>query len=142
MDFAETYGPWAIIAGASEGVGSAFATAVAERGVNVVLLSRRQRVLDDLAAQITSATGAEARTLAVDLAEPTATDQIVTATSDLDLGLLMYCAGADPKYQHFLDGPVDDALSHSCSATASCRCGCAITSHRRWWRGDEAGSSS
>jgi len=43
MTFADRYGPRALVAGASEGIGSAFAKAVAERGVNVVLLARRHR---------------------------------------------------------------------------------------------------
>ena len=47
--FADRYGPWALVAGASEGVGAAYARAMAERGLNVVLLARRQTVLDELA---------------------------------------------------------------------------------------------
>ena len=49
-DFREKYGPWALVAGASDGVGAAFAEGLAERGVNVVLLARRQAVLDQVAA--------------------------------------------------------------------------------------------
>ena len=46
--FFERYGPWALVVGASEGVGAAYPRAMAERGLNVVLISRRQAVLDDL----------------------------------------------------------------------------------------------
>ena len=69
MTFAAKYGPWALVAGASDGVGAAFAQALAERGVNVVLVARRQAVLDEVAAGIAARTGVETRTLAVDLAE-------------------------------------------------------------------------
>ena len=69
-DFAERYGPWAVVAGASEGVGKAFAWAMATRGINVVLLARRQNALDDVAAAIRADTGVEARAVALDLAEP------------------------------------------------------------------------
>ena len=48
-EFAKRYGPWAVVAGASNGTGEAWARAVAARGVNVVLLSRRQAALDDVA---------------------------------------------------------------------------------------------
>ena len=48
MTFAEKYGPWALVAGASDGVGAAFAEGLAERGLNVVLVARRQAVLDDV----------------------------------------------------------------------------------------------
>src|SRR5215469_13347967 len=96
--FAERYGPWAVVAGASEGVGECFAQAVAERGVNVVLLARRQEVLDEVADSIRAATGVDVRPVGIDLATEAAMDQIRSATKDLDVGLMMYCAGADPNY--------------------------------------------
>ena len=110
-DFADRYGPWALIAGASDGVGAAFARAIAERGVNVVLLARRQAVLDEVAAGIRSDTGVEARTLVVDLARPDAVATVVDAVAGLDVGTLVYCAGADPSYEPFLDQPLDAHLS-------------------------------
>jgi len=109
-DFAKRYGPWAVVAGASDGVGSAFAAAVAERGVNVVLLARRRAVLDDVAGQIRADSGVEVRAVPVDLAAPDAMATIADATKDVDVGLLMYCAGADPKIEPFLSSPVDVAL--------------------------------
>ena len=54
MTFATRYGPWAIVAGASDGLGAAFAAGIAERGVNVVLLSPRQSALDHVAAELSS----------------------------------------------------------------------------------------
>ena len=108
--FVDRYGPWALVAGASEGVGAAFARAVAERGCNVVLLARRQDALDDVAATIRAETGAETRAVAVDLARDDAMRAIVDATSGLDVGLVMYCAGADPNYEPFLANPVEIPL--------------------------------
>jgi short-subunit dehydrogenase len=107
--FATKYGPWALVAGASDGLGAAFATGLAERGVNVVLLARRQAVLDHVAAEIESHTGAQTRTLAIDLARPDAAAAIAKATSDLEIGFLVYCAGADPNYRHFLDDSIEAA---------------------------------
>ena len=86
----------------------AFAEGLAERGVNVVLLARRQAVLDEVAAGIESRTGVQTRTLAVDLAERDAST-IADATADLDVGFLVYCAGADPDFQPFLANPVSAA---------------------------------
>lgn len=111
MEFAAKYGPWALIAGASDGVGAAFATGLAERGVNVVLLARRQAVLDQVAAQINSSTSVQTRTLAVDLAQPDAAAVIAEATGDLEIGSLVYCAGADPDFAPFLASPVEAAES-------------------------------
>jgi short-subunit dehydrogenase len=107
--FATKYGPWALVAGASDGVGAAFANGLAERGVNVVLLARRQQVLDQVAAEIESRTSAQTRILAVDLAHPDATAAIAEATADLEIGFLVYCAGADPNYQPFLANPIAPA---------------------------------
>src|ERR1700723_1783015 len=109
MTFATKYGPWALVAGASDGVGAAFAEALAERGVNVVLLARRQAVLDQVAADIGSRTPAQTRTLAVDLARPDAASVIAAATKDLEIGFLVYCAGADPNYEPFLANPIEAA---------------------------------
>jgi short-subunit dehydrogenase len=108
--FADRYGPWAVVAGASEGVGAAYARAVAERGLNVVLLARRQAVLDDVAGAISAETGVETRAVAVDLAADGAVPAVVEATEGLDVGMLMYCAGADPNYEPFLANPIEVAL--------------------------------
>ncbi len=110
-DFRARYGPWGLVAGASDGVGEAIAWALARRGVHVALLARRRPLLDDLADRIRAATGVEARVLAVDLARDDAPDQVVAATADLEIGLVAYCAGADPAYAPFLDQPVDAAVA-------------------------------
>ncbi len=109
--FAGRYGPWALVAGASEGVGTAYARAMAERGLNVVLLARRQAALEEVASSIRAATGVETRAVAVDLAAHDAMAKILDATSGLDVGMLMYCAGADPNYEPFLENPVETALT-------------------------------
>jgi len=110
-DFADRYGPWALVAGASDGVGAAYARAMAERGLHVVLLARRQALLDEVAAGLRVDFGVEARAVGVDLASADAVSEIARATEGLEIGMLMYCAGADPSYAPFLDGPVERALS-------------------------------
>jgi uncharacterized protein len=110
VKFADRYGPWAVVAGASEGVGSAFAAEVARRGCNVLLLARRQAVLDEVADGIRAESGVEVRAVAVDLAEPDAATRVIGATAGIDVGLLLYTAGADANYQPFLANPVETAL--------------------------------
>jgi short-subunit dehydrogenase len=107
----DKYGPWAVIAGASDGVGEQFAREVGKRGINVVLLARRQNRLDDVAAQIRAESGVETRAVAVDLVDRSATAAVAAATEDLDVGLFVYCAGADPDYKHFLTNSVEAAES-------------------------------
>ena len=90
MSFAEKYGPWAVVLGASEGLGEAFARGIATRGVNVVVVARRaeplQRVADGL--------GVEARSIALDLASATFLDDLQSITHDLEVGLVVYNAAA------------------------------------------------
>ena len=101
-DFTEKYGPWAVVAGASEGVGSSVARLLGERGMNVVLTARRQAVLDEVAATVKT----ETRTVAMDLSLPGADAALAAATDDLEVGLLIYNAGADPHASRFLDKPL------------------------------------
>ncbi|OMC44936.1 SDR family NAD(P)-dependent oxidoreductase [Mycobacterium sp. IS-1264] len=108
-DIAQRYGPWALIVGASDGCGALFAERLAQEGVNVALVARRQHLLDTVADAIHERTGAETRTLAIDLTEADASQSIIDATADLEVGMLVYCAGGDPNYQPFLANPVSAA---------------------------------
>jgi short-subunit dehydrogenase len=108
-DIAQRYGPWAVIVGASDGCGALFAERLAQEGVNVALVARRQRLLDSVAEAIHERTGVETRTLAIDLTEADASQSIIDATADLEVGMLVYCAGGDPNYQPFLANPVSAA---------------------------------
>jgi len=114
VEFIEKYGPWALVAGASEGVGASYAEALADRGLNVVLLARRQEALDEVAARIRTTSGVETRTLAIDLASADAAASVTAALADLEIGFLVYCAGADADYAALLDNPVStaEALIH------------------------------
>jgi uncharacterized protein len=102
MEFAEQYGPWAVVAGASDGIGASVARLLGERGVNVMLVARRQAVLDEVAATVE----AETRTVALDLSVEGADEALAKAAEGLDVGLLVYNAGADPNASRFLDQPL------------------------------------
>jgi len=116
-EFSEKYGPWALLVGASDGVGALFAERLADEGVNVALVARRQHVLDEVAAGIRERTNAETRTFAIDLTDPDTSQRIIEATDDLEVGMLVYCTGGDPNYQPFLANPVsaaEDLLQRNC----------------------------
>jgi short-subunit dehydrogenase len=100
---AARYGPWAVVAGGSEGVGAEFALQLAGAGLNLVLIARKQAPLEETAATARGL-GVEVRTLAMDLVEATAVTRIVDATADLEVGLLIYNAGANTYSKEFLDG--------------------------------------
>lgn len=103
MNFAQHYGPWALIAGASEGTGAEFARQLAEQGVNLILVARRQGPLDALAAAIRAAHGVECVTAAIDLARPDSARAMLVAAGDRDVGMLILNAGADTNGAFFLD---------------------------------------
>ena len=113
-DFAERYGPWAVVAGASEGIGASVARLLGARGVNVVLVARGRSALDETAASI----GTDTRTIVLDLSTPGADEALASATADLDVGLLVYNAGADPHMARFLDKPAavwQELLARNCT---------------------------
>src|SRR5829696_6441972 len=87
------YGPWVVIAGGSEGVGSEFARMLAEDGFNLVLIARKRAPLEDTARRCREL-GVEVRALSLDLLEPESVSRVVEATSDIEVGLLIYNAGA------------------------------------------------
>lgn len=105
MTDVSAYGPWAVIAGGSEGVGAEFAALLAAAGVNLVLIARKPEPLERTAARCRQM-GVQTRTLAVDLVDNVA--EVIAATSDLEVGLLIYNAGANTCSEEFLDGTLPD----------------------------------
>ncbi len=96
-----------MVAGGSEGVGAEFARQLATAGINLVLIARKPGPLDETADSC-RALGIEVRTLAVDLVSADAVRQITDATSDIEVGLLIYNAGANTCSEPFLDGALSD----------------------------------
>lgn len=88
-----TYGSWAVITGASDGIGRAFAYALAETGTNLVLVARRRAVLQEIADDLTQRHQVQTRVLAADLSERSSFRVLAEQTRDLDVGLLIASAG-------------------------------------------------
>ncbi len=104
MSFAERYGPWALVAGASEGTGSAFAHQIAAQGVNCILVARRAGPLEQLSARLRGQYGIECVSAAIDLAADNATQRLDEVAAGRQVGLLISNAGADSIGSLFLDG--------------------------------------
>jgi len=116
-EFQNRYGPWAVVAGASEGLGRAFVRAIASRGVNVVTVARRESPLAEVSARTVVEYGVSTRPLVLDLGEPDAAEQLLAKTADLDIGLLVYNA-ALAHVGRFLDidpGDHQRALAVNCA---------------------------
>lgn len=107
----ERYGPWAVIAGASEGVGREFARQLAAAGIPSVLVARRAAPLEALAREIRNDSGVECVTAAIDLAADDALQRLVDAVGEREVGLYIHNAGADPNGARFLDRDIEHWLT-------------------------------
>jgi short-subunit dehydrogenase len=96
------YGPWALIVGGSEGIGAGFARKLAAHGFKLVLTARKTGPLEDLAAEL-RAGGTEVRTLSVDMSKADALDKVRAVTDDVEVGLLVYNAGANSVRGNFVE---------------------------------------
>ncbi len=108
-DFAARFGKWAIVAGASEGIGSAYAEELASRGLNLILVARRAELLQSLASRLAEMHPVEIKTMVLDLSSTDAAEQILHETSGLEVGLLIYNA-AFSAIGPFLERSIEDHL--------------------------------
>ena len=108
--FVNRYGPWALIAGASEGIGAAFARELARRGLNLVLVARRREPLEAAAREIAGLAKVEVRCLPLDLARADAAAVLENEVAGLDVGLVVYNAALAPAGT-FLEIPLDEQLA-------------------------------
>jgi short-subunit dehydrogenase len=108
--FGERYGPWALITGASEGTGSAFALRLADEGISSILVARREGPLEETAEKV-RARGVGCVTVSADLSDPHAAERIIAASEDVGagaIGLFIANAGADPNGSMFLDSDIEN----------------------------------
>lgn len=104
------YGPWAVVTGASDGIGRAFAERLATAGINVVLAARRSDKLAEVAHSLEAAHGVRTEVVAVDLGTREGVSRLVAATSKLDVGLFVAAAGYGTSGS-FLDGEIEEELA-------------------------------
>lgn len=116
-DFISRYGPTAVVTGASSGIGRSFATQLAERGLDLVLVARRHDRLLALADELRSTYRVTVAVQPADLASPSGAEQVLTATRTLDVGLLVSNAGFGLK------GPFEagDAAALSAMLMVNCQ---------------------
>lgn len=92
-DFMEKYGPWALVTGASSGIGEQFARQLARSGIHLLLVARRAERLESLARELRRRRGLQVEVVTADLSEADGPDRVVAAIGDRDLGLLVSNAG-------------------------------------------------
>ncbi|KAM7203454.1 3-ketoacyl-coa reductase [Naviculisporaceae sp. PSN 640] len=89
-------GTWAVVTGASDGLGKEFSLQLAAKGFNIVLVSRTKSKLDALAQEIESKyAGVQTKTLAMDFSQDKAEDydRLKELLKGLDVGILINNVG-------------------------------------------------
>jgi hypothetical protein len=95
--FRERFGPWAVVTGASSGIGAEFARQLAARGIAVALVARRRERLEALAAELVASHGVDVRVVERDLAAAGGAEALLADVAALDVGLLVNNAGVGLK---------------------------------------------
>lgn len=95
-------GSWAVVTGATDGIGKAYAKALAKKGLNVVLISRTQSKLEEVAKEIESESKVQTKIITADFtAGPEICENIRAQTAELEVGVLVNNVGmsyANPEY--------------------------------------------
>ena len=87
------FGPWALVTGASSGIGKEFARQIADSGINVVLVARREGLLREAGVEFSKRYGVEHRVVVLDVSREDFIGQLTSVTDDLDIGLVVSNAG-------------------------------------------------
>ena len=99
-DFLDRFGPWALVTGASSGIGAEFARELAARGLHVVISARRADRLEQLAGELRHARGTQVEVVPLDLERPDFIEPLLRACADKDVGLVISNAGFGLKGEH------------------------------------------
>ncbi len=108
--FKARYGPWAVVTGASSGIGRAIAIGLAAKGLHLALVARSRAELDQIAGDLTARCRVETRVITADLATTDGMAQVETGTKDLEVGLLVAAAGFGTA-GWFIDARLEDELA-------------------------------
>jgi len=109
MEFKEKYGQYALITGASSGIGVEFAKQLAEKGLNLILVARRKARLEKLSNELEKKYSIKAIVLPVDLLSDNFLEEIKKTTDQLEVGLLVSNAGM-MYIGNYLDNSLENDL--------------------------------
>lgn len=105
--FRARYGPWALVAGGSDGIGAEFARRLASLGLNLVIVGRRTEALAETATELQERHSVAVRTLSLDLSERDGLEELFEETIGLEIGLVV-CNAAVSIIGPFLEQPAED----------------------------------
>ncbi|XP_029295221.1 17-beta-hydroxysteroid dehydrogenase type 3 [Cottoperca gobio] len=96
--FFTSLGEWAVVTGASEGIGRAYALALAEKGMNVVIMSRTKVTLDQVAKEIGDTTGQRVKVIVTDFMKDNVFSELEDQLRNLNIGVLVNNVGMLPSF--------------------------------------------
>ncbi|KAF1389285.1 hypothetical protein PFLUV_G00071850 [Perca fluviatilis] len=96
--FFTSMGEWAVVTGSSEGIGRAYAFALAKQGMNVVIMSRTKVKLDQVAKEIGDTTGQRVKVIVTDFMKDNVFSEIEDQLKDLNIGVLVNNVGTLPSF--------------------------------------------
>jgi short-subunit dehydrogenase len=111
MEFQQKYGPWALVVGASEGLGAAFADGCAQRGLNVAIAARRAAALDEVAKRLEARHGVQTRKIVADAGAPDLIETLKAGVEGVEVGFVIYNCAAEPGGR-FLDIGLADHINN------------------------------
>lgn len=94
-NFKEKYGPWALITGATSGIGEEIAKEIASRGINIVLVARKTDELELKSSALKTKYNINTKTISADLSTNEGIEIIKSSTNELSIGLLAISAGLE-----------------------------------------------
>ncbi len=106
LDLKNRYGSWALVTGASSGIGAALVKQLAAEGLNIVSVARTQSKLDEQARSLREEFGVEVRTVSADLSTEVGASTVIQAASDLEIGVFVPCAAVE-IHGYFTDTPLE-----------------------------------
>ncbi|MFW9923562.1 MAG: SDR family NAD(P)-dependent oxidoreductase [Candidatus Thorarchaeota archaeon] len=94
--YTNNFGPWAVVAGASEGIGASYAKELARKGLNIILIARTKEALDELSNYITNNYKVQVKVIQLDLSTENFLEILISKISDLEIGFLVFNAALSP----------------------------------------------
>ncbi|XP_044302530.1 testosterone 17-beta-dehydrogenase 3 [Varanus komodoensis] len=115
--FFQSMGEWAVITGAGDGIGRAYAFELAKRGLNIVLISRTLEKLQKVASGIEETTGRKTKIIQTDFTRTDIYDDIKESLQGLEIGVLVNNVGMLPDKLpcRFLNMPDNDQAILNCN---------------------------